>query len=326
MGAAAPAGSSSPVWRRLLRQPQSLWVRRALFQVHLWTGIAAGIYVVLICVSGSALVFRNEISQSVLRGPAVVPVLETRLTEDELKAAAERAYPGYTVTDVWEPRRPNYAVELWLKGDGGRLAELFDPFTGKDLGLAESPVIDTLVWLADFHDNLFYDDAGRKVNGYLALVLVLTCVTGAIIWWPGVESWRRSLTIEWGANWKRLNWTLHSAIGFWAFLIVFGFAFTGFYLVFQEPFMAVVDYFEPASLLRGRRRLRTGDLLLRWFSRLHFGRFAWPLEALWVVLGLIPPVLFITGAVMWWNRVLGPAWQRMRRGQESPELLGGSET
>jgi uncharacterized iron-regulated membrane protein len=31
------------------------------------------------------------------------------------------------------------------------------------------------------------------------------------------------------------------------------------------------------------------------------------------VLGLIPLVLFITGAVMWWNRVLRPALQRQER-------------
>jgi uncharacterized iron-regulated membrane protein len=27
-------------------------------------------------------------------------------------------------------------------------------------------------------------------------------------------------------------------------------------------------------------------------------------KALWVVLGLVPPFLFVTGALMWWNRVL----------------------
>src|SRR5262249_37424482 len=36
-------------------------------------------------------------------------------------------------------------------------------------------------------------------------------------------------------------------------------------------------------------------------------------KALWTVLGLIPVVLFITGAVMWWNRVLRPALQRQER-------------
>ena len=44
-----------------IRQPQSVWLRKALFQIHLWSGIGIGIYVVLISISGSVLVFRNEL-------------------------------------------------------------------------------------------------------------------------------------------------------------------------------------------------------------------------------------------------------------------------
>ena len=35
---------------RWMRRPQNVWLRRALFQVHLWTGIAVGLYVVAISV------------------------------------------------------------------------------------------------------------------------------------------------------------------------------------------------------------------------------------------------------------------------------------
>jgi uncharacterized iron-regulated membrane protein len=45
---------------RFARQPQTVWLRRALFQVHLWTGIGAGLYVLLVSLSGSAIVFRRE--------------------------------------------------------------------------------------------------------------------------------------------------------------------------------------------------------------------------------------------------------------------------
>ena len=43
-----------------------------------------------------------------------------------------------------------------------------------------------------------------------------------------------------------------------------------------------------------------------WITRLHFGRFRETpsLQVLWVVTGLVPAVMFVTGGVMWWNRVL----------------------
>ena len=50
--------------------------------------------------------------------------------------------------------------------------------------------------------------------------------------------------------------------------------------------------------------------MLQQFEFLHFGRYNAFWEGVWVVLGLVPAVLFVTGAVMWWKRVLskGPRW------------------
>jgi uncharacterized iron-regulated membrane protein len=36
---------------------------QALFQIHLWTGLALGLYVVMLSITGSALVYRNELDR-----------------------------------------------------------------------------------------------------------------------------------------------------------------------------------------------------------------------------------------------------------------------
>jgi uncharacterized iron-regulated membrane protein len=97
-----------------------------------------------------------------------------------------------------------------------------------------------------------------------------------------------------------LNWDLHSAIGFWAFGLVFMWATTGAYLVFPKPFDKLLDFFPFAPLLTN----------VGIFHTIHVGDFGgWPVKALWVVLGLAPPVLFVTGFIMWWFRVLNP-WRK----------------
>jgi uncharacterized iron-regulated membrane protein len=48
-------------WQRWLRQPQRTALRRAVFQVHLWTGIGLGLYIFFLSVTGSVLVYRNEL-------------------------------------------------------------------------------------------------------------------------------------------------------------------------------------------------------------------------------------------------------------------------
>ena len=46
---------------------------------------------------------------------------------------------------------------------------------------------------AKLHTDLLYGETGRKVNGIGAIFVTLLCVTGLIVWWPGVASWRRNL-------------------------------------------------------------------------------------------------------------------------------------
>jgi hypothetical protein len=55
------------VWQRWLRQPQKIWLRKALFQVHLWTGIALGLYILMISLTGSVLVYSNELYRAATR-------------------------------------------------------------------------------------------------------------------------------------------------------------------------------------------------------------------------------------------------------------------
>ena len=76
-------------------------------------------------------------------------------------------------------------------------------------------------------------------------------------------------------------------MGFWCSLVILMWGISGIYFSFPEPFSAFF-----------------GDTTLLWLSRLHFGRFGWFTEGIWTIFGLVPAVLFVTGALMWWNRKL----------------------
>ena len=302
---------------RVLQQPQTLWIRKAVFQIHLWTGIGVGLYIVVASLSGSAVVFRRELMRSLSNRPqtSAHDASTHRLTEDELGAAAERAYPGYRVTKVWRGRNGERPVDIWMERGKEAGTEdkkhLFDPYTGADLGETIPPGVRALDWLVNLHDDLLGGFTGRTVNGVGAVLLVVLCITGAVVWWQGTKAWRRSLSVRWTGGWKRMNWDLHSAIGFWTFVFVFMWALSGVYLVFPHPFSALVDYLEPLDPKSFAPR--PGDVALEWLAKLHFGRFAGvKTKALWAFMGLIPPALFVTGALMWWNRVLRPTLVRGR--------------
>lgn len=295
-------------WFRWLRQPQSLWIRKAIFQIHLWTGLAIGLYIVILSVTGSALVYRVELEQMFQTPRPVFEPGRKTLTQDELKDAAARLYPGWNVTRVGtRVSRRNPVIEVWLEqGEGANAVKkerLFNPYTGDDLGDALPRKVKALDWVAELHDELLLEERGRTLNAVGSAAVTLLALSGLVVWWPGIKNWRRSLMVKRNTSWIRFNWDLHSALGIWFFLFLAMWGLTGIYLAYPEPFANYVDRISPPDAILGQR---PGDIVLATASRLHFGRFrdAPIFKALWVVLGLVPAAMFVTGAVMWWNRVL----------------------
>lgn len=300
------------IWGDWLRRPQNFWVRRALFQVHLWTGISVGLYILVMSLTGSVLIYRRSLSTWTSSQAKFVQILPHRMTVDELKQAATRAYPGYEVTGVFQSRNMSRPVEISLAQGIKRAERIFNPYTGADMGPTMGPGAKALNWILDLHDNLLLPhDAGRRVNAAGGILLVLMTLTGVVIWWPGSGKWVRSLGIEVKSGLKKFNWSLHSALGIWSILFVFMWGFTGIYLATPNVFDNVADYLDPNN---GSRKPNFGDQFLFWLAQLHFGRFAGlSVEIIWTVFGLVPLALFVTGAFMWWNRVLSPWLKREAR-------------
>ena len=292
------------MWTQWVRQPQNMWLRRALFQVHLWTGLAIGLYIVVLSVTGSVLVYRNELDRAFATKRPVYDADAKRLTTDEMRAAAEKAYPGWQITRIGDRiTRRNPTIEVWVERGADKKERLFNPYTGTDLGDSVTQGEYFVLWLARLHDELLFDRPGRWWNGMLSLVMTVLVVTGLVVWWPGSSRWKRSLQIKWSSGWRRFNWDLHSALGFYLFLFMLMWGISGFYLGVPEPFSNFVDSISDPDAFLGER---PGDVVLLWLTRLHFGRWrnAPVLKAAWAVVGLVPALMFVTGAIMWWNRVL----------------------
>jgi uncharacterized iron-regulated membrane protein len=322
------ASNHSTLWQRWVRQPQKVWLRKALFQVHLWSGIAVGLYLLMISVTGSVLVYWNELYRATTPEPIISKSSEPRLSDGQLAEAARRLYPGYRVVNIRRATNPDQAVDVQLVRGKQIKKRRFDPRTGQDLG----DLVPMGMWLVaqvlDLHDNLFAGPTGREVNGIGAVAVLALAATGLMIWWPGIKTWRRSLTLHRGVGWKRLIWHLHSMIGFWSlgFLLIFGVS--GIYLAIPERVQDLADWIQPATAANAGRR--AVDRIIYWVAYLHFGRIQGigipcsgpglcdqTTKAVWALFGLAPAAMVVTGAIMWWNRVLRPRMTRVRRAERS---------
>lgn len=275
-------------------------MRRVLIKVHLWLALALGLYILVISVSGSAIVFRPEISRWAI--PRAVPSTEgERLEGDALAAALVETYAGHEVVRFTEGRFPRQPVSVLLARDGEEQGRLFDPYTLEDMGSSFPPVVAFVEWLVALHDDLLSYPIGRKINGVLGGLMLVVAVTGMILWWPGKRRWAQSLYVP--PSSPRKIWHLHSAIGFWFCLLLLNWSLTSIYFGFPGPVEDFRDWLDTDI----SDFVRPGDQVVDFLVDSHFGRFGgvWG-RTTWVVLGLMPAVLLVTGFLIWWR-------QRQRR-------------
>ena len=380
--------------KNFYNRPQPLLLRRVLFQVHLWVGIGVGLYILVVGLSGAALVFRDQMQHAFYpqffpeKQPSG-PIANIADVAGNMKAA----FPEYQFAGVAVPNPEQHAFVGYIYKDEKYRAVFADAITGNVIG--SFPEKSFILWLQNLHFYLLAGTAGLFVNGIGALFLLALCLTGLVIWWPGIASWQRSLKIDFGKNWKRVNWDLHNAVGFWTLAIVLMWAITGAYFAFPQQTRDIVGAFatvsvtpavsskvplDPAArradvhelvkraqqILPGSQVTRvslptapqgtvqiavtrtvpqarenadyvylyfdqfsgdllqsrdladgkTGDAIISWLGRLHVGSFGGlEIKILWLILGLTPALLFVTGTIMWWNRVVLP---RMREVVKQP--------
>jgi uncharacterized iron-regulated membrane protein len=113
-------------------------------------------------------------------------------------------------------------------------------------------------------------------------------------------------------------------IGFWTFGFTVLFGLSGAYLGNPQAFQDFADRLQPP--VDGNEGTRIVDQVIYWLAYLHFGRIngigipcSGPglcdqmTKFTWAAFGLAPAAMFVTGVMMWWNRVVRKRLRRSTR-------------
>ena len=90
-------------------------VRRAFLTLHQWAGLAGALFLIVIAVSGSALVFENEIDRALNPSTSYVAPAGQPLPLEELLARFQAADPREQVGGLRIADTPDQAYELSLR-------------------------------------------------------------------------------------------------------------------------------------------------------------------------------------------------------------------
>ncbi len=223
--------------------------RRFWLVSHRWLGIVAGPLLVLIGLTGSALVFDHAIDEWLHPELLLCDAAGPNRPLDQLIAAAEASYNSATpsgehvkVTSVSSPRIAGGVWTAWFTG--GTEAEPFytavyiDPATARVTGTRVWGH-DVMSWIYRLHFQLVSGQVGATIVGVLGLILLISIVSGILVWWPlWRHSVRAAIAIRGG---RRFIYDLHKTIGIVSTVLLAVLALTGVTMEFPGAFNRVLS-------------------------------------------------------------------------------------
>ena len=190
-------------------------MRKRLWLLHSWLGLICGLALLVIGLTGSVLVFHEEIS-STLHPETVLnrnySPDSQRLPVSELAQAVQNKFPDFWIRG-WlfnHQSEKRDRVYLMQRGDDEWRILYVDPYTAET---AERPFAypETIYgWFIELHYTFFADHFGIALAGLFALAFVLLSVSGIYLHRPFFKALFR---LRWGTSARIFFSDLHKAIG-----------------------------------------------------------------------------------------------------------------
>lgn len=201
-----------------------------LFKLHRIGGVAAGLLLLILGVSGSVMAFSGQID-CVLHPSLfkVVPKGQPLSLSQLASNAASVLHAGESIGTSLPSTRADASDSFIVFGAPHRIPrQIFvDQYTGRVLGSLSSVRFTSI--MKELHSI-----AG--VLGCSSIILVFLVLSGLYLWWP-----RKQIKIGLSGNVQRLSFDLHNVIGLFASLFLFLFAVTGIYMALGPPSYAITS-------------------------------------------------------------------------------------
>lgn len=229
--------------------PRNL-LKKSWLLLHLYVGLFGGALFVLTSLTGSCLVFYKAIdewlnSDQLIRTPGSTRPLS------EILAGARSVHPEWSVPDTLIfPLHERDSFHAWFKNPEVGPAEVqwhvvaIDPSTARPLSDRRWGAFFVSV-IYELHQELLLGRPGEIFVGLMALLLLLSIISGLYLWWPRPGKLRQALSFHSGGSLIRRHYDFHKLTGLVGALLLTLLALTGFYLEFPHLVTPVVKWFSP---------------------------------------------------------------------------------
>lgn len=200
--------------------------------LHLWLGLASGIIVFIVCVTGCIWVFNEEITWLLEPETRIEHQDKPVIMPSQLMMIGNTLYPD--VKASYANYQQGRAINLGLgERRGPNITLKINPYTGEVISKEVHKKGETnfFRWVLNGHRFLWMPfEIGRPIVNYGTLIFVVLLITGLVWWYP--KKWTKStrdksFKIKWDGSFKRVNLDLHNVLGFYSLLFLLAIAMTG---------------------------------------------------------------------------------------------------
>lgn len=237
-----------------------------LTQWHRWLGLTLSLWLLLMAVSGSLLLYKNDLLQ------LFYPQLNLAQPVGTTDAATvlDQFNNGYALMPTTD--RP------WLEVVNAEKSHFYYDSSGRLL-LKREYLADFISWLVELHHHLALNELGKDILGVLGLLSLTLIGTGLIRWWPRRANFRRALSVRFFNPFTKRGsqtlWQLHRFIGAVLFVPVAIVLITGTAIMYAAPVKSALIFLLPFT--QSIETLTSPSLTAdNWQQRLELAKRALP--------------------------------------------------
>ncbi len=224
-------------------------------KLHLWhryLGLVVAIPLIIISLTGSILVFKEEIDHALM--PEIATVAGTpgaRLPYDALRDIIHREIDGYEVGswEVFDDGKTADRVYLLKHGTLDWYKLYLDQYQG--IVRTEPVAVNHYLtdWLLDLHYKFLIGDTGLWITGVASFILLFMGISGLIIY---RSFWKKFFTLRWHVKRVAFFSDLHKLVGIWSAPVLLILGFTGAYWNIAEIVHHTFEHHDDEPVVTGR--------------------------------------------------------------------------
>lgn len=190
-------------------------MRSLVLKVHLYLGLIAALFLLILGVTGAVMAFEHDIERWVHPRLWRASIGTQLIDEDRLVAIAESTFSNARVTAIQIAPRPD-VVQVMRMSDGA--AVYINPWDGTITGrvVGSTRTQDWIGYVHQLHLRLVPNPRampalgppGKLIVSFAGLILCLLVPTGLVLWWRA-----KRLSIRAGGSAFRIAFDTHHVVG-----------------------------------------------------------------------------------------------------------------